>query len=150
MITLKNSFAAVALLAVSTTITAAETAETSTWVQFSTFTYAGKTSISTPSGDYLNPIIAGFHPDPSICRVGEDYYPVNSAFNLASIRLEIEGAGPVIKCFYKTERGARTQLGQDLQSSFLTTDTAGGFQGVTLGMFARLDPTNSIPQNISQ
>lgn len=29
---------------------------------------------------YSNPIIAGFHPDPSICRVGEDYYLVNSSF----------------------------------------------------------------------
>jgi len=28
-------------------------------------------------------------------------------------------------------------VGQDLPSSFLSTDTAGGFQGVTLGMFAR-------------
>jgi xylan 1,4-beta-xylosidase len=27
-----------------------------------------------------NPIIPGFHPDPSICRVGEDYYIVNSTF----------------------------------------------------------------------
>lgn len=29
---------------------------------------------------YKNPIISGFHPDPSICRVGEDYYLVNSSF----------------------------------------------------------------------
>lgn len=29
---------------------------------------------------YRNPIIKGFHPDPSICRVGEDYYLVNSSF----------------------------------------------------------------------
>ena len=29
---------------------------------------------------YTNPIIPGFHPDPSICRVGEDYYLVNSSF----------------------------------------------------------------------
>lgn len=29
---------------------------------------------------YCNPIIKGFHPDPSICRVGEDYYLVNSSF----------------------------------------------------------------------
>jgi alpha-N-arabinofuranosidase len=28
-----------------------------------------------------NPIIAGFYPDPSICRVGEDYYIVNSSFS---------------------------------------------------------------------
>lgn len=29
---------------------------------------------------YENPIIPGFYPDPSICRVGEDYYLVNSSF----------------------------------------------------------------------
>lgn len=29
---------------------------------------------------YRNPIIPGFHPDPSICRAGEDYYIVNSSF----------------------------------------------------------------------
>ena len=33
---------------------------------------------SAPS--FTNPIIAGFHPDPSICRVGKDYYLVNSTF----------------------------------------------------------------------
>lgn len=29
---------------------------------------------------YENPIIPGFYPDPSICRVGKDYYLVNSSF----------------------------------------------------------------------
>ncbi len=29
---------------------------------------------------FRNPILPGFHPDPSICRVGEDYYLVNSTF----------------------------------------------------------------------
>lgn len=29
---------------------------------------------------YENPIIPGMHPDPSICRVGEDYYLVTSSF----------------------------------------------------------------------
>ena len=29
---------------------------------------------------YQNPIIRGFNPDPSICRVGEDYYLVTSSF----------------------------------------------------------------------
>ena len=23
---------------------------------------------------YKNPVISGFHPDPSVCRVGDDYY----------------------------------------------------------------------------
>lgn len=29
---------------------------------------------------YNNPIISGYNPDPSICRVGEDYYIANSSF----------------------------------------------------------------------
>ncbi|HEY0678425.1 MAG TPA: glycoside hydrolase family 43 protein [Chitinophagaceae bacterium] len=29
---------------------------------------------------YINPILSGFHPDPSICRVNDDYYLVNSTF----------------------------------------------------------------------
>lgn len=29
---------------------------------------------------YRNPVRAGFFPDPSICRVGDDYYMVNSSF----------------------------------------------------------------------
>nr|WP_256761946.1 glycoside hydrolase family 43 protein [Cohnella sp. WQ 127256] len=29
---------------------------------------------------YSNPVISGFHPDPSICRVGSDYYLVTSSF----------------------------------------------------------------------
>ena len=31
-------------------------------------------------GTYENPIIPGFYPDPSICRVGKDYYLVTSSF----------------------------------------------------------------------
>ena len=29
---------------------------------------------------YKNPVISGFHPDPSICNVGEDFYLVTSSF----------------------------------------------------------------------
>lgn len=29
---------------------------------------------------YTNPILSGFHPDPSICRVGDDFYLVTSTF----------------------------------------------------------------------
>lgn len=31
-------------------------------------------------GEYLNPILTGFYPDPSIVQVGADYYLVNSSF----------------------------------------------------------------------
>ena len=30
---------------------------------------------------YRNPVLPGFYPDPSVCRVGDDYYMVNSTFN---------------------------------------------------------------------
>ena len=29
---------------------------------------------------FKNPILSGFYPDPSICRVGDDYYMVTSSF----------------------------------------------------------------------
>jgi xylan 1,4-beta-xylosidase len=32
------------------------------------------------AGTYRNPVLPGFHPDPSIVRVGVDYYMVNSTF----------------------------------------------------------------------
>jgi xylan 1,4-beta-xylosidase len=38
------------------------------------------TQLSAQENVFLNPIIQGGHPDPSICRVGEDYYIVNSTF----------------------------------------------------------------------
>ncbi len=34
----------------------------------------------TASAQYRNPIIPGFHPSPSICRVGDDFYLVNASF----------------------------------------------------------------------
>ncbi len=29
---------------------------------------------------YFNPVLPGFHPDPSVCRVGNDYYMAVSSF----------------------------------------------------------------------
>lgn len=34
-----------------------------------------------PEKEFLNPIVSGFYPDPSICRKGEDYYMVHSTFS---------------------------------------------------------------------
>tara|TARA_X000000368_G_scaffold244857_1_gene193507 strand:- start:1376 stop:3070 length:1695 start_codon:yes stop_codon:yes gene_type:complete len=36
--------------------------------------------LDAKEGFYINPIISGAHPDPSICRVGDDFYIVNSSF----------------------------------------------------------------------
>ncbi len=37
-------------------------------------------SLVAQTKEFTNPILAGFYPDPSICKVGEDYYLVNSTF----------------------------------------------------------------------
>ncbi|MBI1365437.1 MAG: family 43 glycosylhydrolase [Alphaproteobacteria bacterium] len=37
-------------------------------------------SLSRGENDYLNPILAGFYPDPSITRAGDKFYLVNSTF----------------------------------------------------------------------
>ncbi len=34
-----------------------------------------------PTRQYYNPILAGFFPDPSVCRAGDTYYLVNSSFS---------------------------------------------------------------------
>lgn len=51
----------------------------------SAFTGMGEnafTAITDPDEPitYNNPVIPGFWSDPSVCRVGEDYYLVNSTF----------------------------------------------------------------------
>lgn len=38
-------------------------------------------SICTYAQGYTNPTIKGMNPDPSVCRVGEDYYLVTSSFH---------------------------------------------------------------------
>ncbi len=38
-------------------------------------------SSESMSKGFTNPILSGFYPDPSICRVGSDYYLVNSTFS---------------------------------------------------------------------
>jgi len=38
------------------------------------------TGMQAQNGTFANPILPGFHPDPSICRVVDDYYLVTSSF----------------------------------------------------------------------
>jgi xylan 1,4-beta-xylosidase len=70
-----------AFLTLAPAVIAADTPNTSTWIQFTSFNYTGKATATPGAEEYLNPIVAGFYPDPSICRVGDDYYLVNSSFN---------------------------------------------------------------------
>lgn len=52
--------------------------------QFAYFDYAGSDPLDAAAplmpGHYRNPVIPGFHPDPSVVRVGKEFYLVNSSF----------------------------------------------------------------------
>lgn len=85
-------------LALSTAGTAA--AQTAT---FERFTYQGRSieQVKPKAGEYLNPIIAGYYPDPSVTRVGKDYYLVNSSF----------AHFPGLPIFHSTDLVHWTQIG---------------------------------------
>lgn len=49
---------------------------------FDWFEYRGDDRLPKPAtGQYSNPLLQGFYPDPSVTRVGDDYYLVNSTFS---------------------------------------------------------------------
>ncbi len=50
--------------------------------RFEQFSYEGRAQeqVTPGPGEYRNPILSGYYPDPSITRVGEDYYLVTSTF----------------------------------------------------------------------
>src|SRR5207245_951164 len=52
--------------------------------RFDWFTYEGHDPIhdraSAGPGEYRNPILSGFYPDPTICRQDDDYYLATSSF----------------------------------------------------------------------
>lgn len=53
--------------------------------QFDWFAYEGRDSVystlTVGANDYVNPVLSGFYPDPSVTRVGDDFYLVNSTFS---------------------------------------------------------------------
>lgn len=75
---LKTIMTAALAMACATTATAQD-------ARFSYFKYAGNDTrfekSVDPASQYLNPILAGFYPDPSFCRVGDKFYLVNSSFS---------------------------------------------------------------------
>lgn len=50
--------------------------------RFERYAYQGRSqeSAQVGPGQYRNPVLSGYYPDPSITRVGDDYYLVNSSF----------------------------------------------------------------------
>lgn len=96
-----------------------------------------------------NPILSGFYPDPSWCRVGDDYYMVTSTFTWL----------PGVPIFHSTDRENWTQIGNVLdrpsQINFEHTDlwASFGIYAATLrhhrGRFWMITTTSGIqgPQN---
>ncbi len=60
----------------------ASTASASDAPRFSEFRYDGhaQEQVKVGPGQYRNPILSGYYPDPSVTRVGDDYYLVLSSF----------------------------------------------------------------------
>lgn len=70
---------------------------------------------------YRNPVISGFHPDPSICRSGDDYYLVTSSFEYY----------PGVPLFHSRDLVHWQQIGHVLtRPSQLPLDTAKSSGGV--------------------
>jgi xylan 1,4-beta-xylosidase len=95
--------------------------------EFDWFEYSGHDSVyrANPAGrsEYHNPILAGFYPDPTVIRVGEDYYLANSSFAYF----------PGVPIFRSTDLVSWTQIGSVLdRPSQLAVDSA----GISRGIFA--------------
>jgi xylan 1,4-beta-xylosidase len=92
-----------ALLALALSATIANAAPTT--ATFTHFTYQGSdpvdAQVKAAPGQYRNPILNGFYPDPSVTRVGKDYYLVNSTFAYF----------PGIPVFHSTDLVHWTQIG---------------------------------------
>jgi xylan 1,4-beta-xylosidase len=71
--------------------------------RFEHFTYDGKAqeTIAPAPGQYRNPILSGYYPDPSVVRVGADYYLINSSFTNY----------PGIPVFHSTDLTSWRQIG---------------------------------------
>lgn len=95
-------------------------------IAFDWFEYTGRDTAfesPLPAGYFRNPILAGFYPDPSICRVDDDYYLVNSTF----------GYFPGIPIFHSRDLVNWQQLGHVVdRASQLDYDGI----GITRGIFA--------------
>ncbi|WP_294393195.1 glycoside hydrolase family 43 protein [uncultured Sphingomonas sp.] len=56
--------------------------EAANQARFDWFEYQGvQSGVQATGGHYRNPILAGFYPDPSVTKVGSDFYLVNSTFS---------------------------------------------------------------------
>ncbi|MEO6547321.1 MAG: glycoside hydrolase family 43 protein [Ferruginibacter sp.] len=79
--------------------------------------------LNTQAQTFNNPILAGFYPDPSICRVGNDYYITNSTFAYF----------PGLPIFHSTDLVNWKQIGNAMDRKEQLDQTNAG---VSRGLFA--------------
>jgi xylan 1,4-beta-xylosidase len=94
--------------------------------RFDWFEYQGSDPADAKTlaaNEYRNPIIAGFYPDPSVTRVGDDYYLVNSSF----------GWLPGLPVFHSRDLVNWTQIANAIARPSLVNFGHGGLTG---GLFA--------------
>lgn len=98
-------------------------------VQFDWFQYVGddkEFAVDLKPTQYINPVLPGYHPDPSITRAGDDFYLVNSSF----------GHWPGLPIFHSTDLVHWQQIGHAL-----TRSDQLDFEGIDVGNDGIYAPT---------
>lgn len=83
MINTSRFFSSIVKAAMGMTLVTSMASAQSSPVAFDWFEYSGQDKTidrELKPGEFHNPILTGFYPDPSLCRVGDDYYLINSTF----------------------------------------------------------------------
>jgi alpha-N-arabinofuranosidase len=107
-------------------LTAALPAAAQPVARFDWFEYRGADAVdAAPAGpgEYRNPILKGFYPDPSVTRVGEDFYLVTSTFSYF----------PGIPVFHSRDLVNWTQIGNAIDRPGMLDF---GKLGLSRGVFA--------------
>ena len=93
--------------------------------RFAELRYAGDDGGPAPAQDqYRNPVVAGFYPDPSAIRVGDDFYLVTSSF----------GYFPGLPLFHSTDLVSWRQIGNAIDR--IDQMPYGDGEELTRGLFA--------------
>jgi xylan 1,4-beta-xylosidase len=115
------------LLAMLFAILAAGPAAAQPVARFDWFEYRGGDAVDRAyragPGEYRNPILQGFYPDPSVTRVGGDFYLVTSTF----------GYFPGIPVFHSRDLVSWTQIGNAIDRPGMLDF---GRLGLSMGVFA--------------
>lgn len=72
-----------------------------------------------------NPVLPGFHPDPTVCRVEDTFYLATSSFEYF----------PGIPLYRSDDLVDGEQIA-NARTKYLSTEVAGGFTGVMVGPYA--------------